>query len=202
MRRATRCFTISRPTTAIAWRCLRVSPAQLLGIVGLNCAPMSCQPLLAHRLRSFHVMAACTPLHVLRAVVESAVHAFWHVFFGHGACPCPAGTRASVHSHFSEGSHLQSTLPADAQVDTQRVWDYLNDGYVHRLIASKTHGHLVELSARTHPSPGPFASSCLRSLRRSDSPDPSLPCPALPHRSLYPSGQPHPAPSSRPPRPA
>jgi len=36
-------------------------------------------------------------------------------------------------------------------VATQRVWDYHGDGYVHRLIASKTHGHLVEL---THPGRG------------------------------------------------
>ena len=44
-------------------------------------------------------------------------------------------------SHWRETDHCYSL-----ELDTQRVWDYLGDGYVHRLIASKTHGHLVELS--------------------------------------------------------
>lgn len=44
-------------------------------------------------------------------------------------------------SHYQQTGHCYSM-----EVETQRVWDYLNDGYVHRLIASKTHGHLVELT--------------------------------------------------------
>ena len=44
-------------------------------------------------------------------------------------------------SHWRDTDHCYSL-----ELDTQRVWDYLGDGYVHRLIASKTHGHLVELS--------------------------------------------------------
>jgi hypothetical protein len=43
--------------------------------------------------------------------------------------------------HWRDTDHCYSL-----ELDTQRVWDYLGDGYVHRLIASKTHGHLVELS--------------------------------------------------------
>ena len=43
--------------------------------------------------------------------------------------------------HWRDTEHCYSL-----ELDTQRVWDYLGDGYVHRLIASKTHGHLVELS--------------------------------------------------------
>lgn len=31
-------------------------------------------------------------------------------------------------------------------MDTQRVWDYVGDNYVHRLIQSKTDGKLVELN--------------------------------------------------------
>lgn len=31
------------------------------------------------------------------------------------------------------------------ELDTQRVWDYAGDGYVHRLIQNKTDGKLVEL---------------------------------------------------------
>ena len=30
----------------------------------------------------------------------------------------------------------------------QRVWDYVNDSYVHRLIQSKTDGKLVEVGAQ------------------------------------------------------
>jgi BRCA1-associated protein len=50
---------------------------------------------------------------------------------------------ASGHAvlHWRDTDHCYSL-----ELDTQRVWDYLGDGYVHRLIASKTHGHLVELS--------------------------------------------------------
>ena len=55
----------------------------------------------------------------------------------------PASRYAAGHavSHWRETDHCYSL-----ELDTQRVWDYLGDGYVHRLIASKTHGHLVELS--------------------------------------------------------
>lgn len=31
-------------------------------------------------------------------------------------------------------------------METQRVWDYVGDNYVHRLIQSKTDGKLVELN--------------------------------------------------------
>ncbi|KAF8477071.1 BRCA1-associated protein 2-domain-containing protein [Kalaharituber pfeilii] len=42
--------------------------------------------------------------------------------------------------------HYQATSHAYAMdVDTQRVWDYAGDGYVHRLIQNKSDGKLVEL---------------------------------------------------------
>lgn len=49
-------------------------------------------------------------------------------------------------------SHYQETLHCYAMdIDTQRVWDYAGDGYVHRLIQSKPDGKLVELpSALAH----------------------------------------------------
>lgn len=57
---------------------------------------------------------------------------------------------ATAHRRYAAGhavSHYQQTGHCySMEVETQRVWDYLNDGYVHRLIASKTHGHLVELT--------------------------------------------------------
>lgn len=41
-----------------------------------------------------------------------------------------------------------------------QVWDYVNDSYVHRLIASKTDGKLVEV-----PSPAPAGSSGMAGSR-------------------------------------
>ena len=40
------------------------------------------------------------------------------------------------------------------ELEAQRVWDYAADGYVHRLIQSKTDGKLVEV-----PRPAPPSSS-------------------------------------------
>eukprot|EP00249_Psilotum_nudum_P016198 c25711_g1_i1 orf=236-1768(-) len=44
--------------------------------------------------------------------------------------------------HWKETQHCYSL-----ELETQRVWDYVGDGYVHRLIQSKTDGKLVELNA-------------------------------------------------------
>ncbi|KAK1292747.1 hypothetical protein QJS10_CPB17g02153 [Acorus calamus] len=45
--------------------------------------------------------------------------------------------------HWKETQHCYSL-----ELETQRVWDYVGDNYVHRLIQSKTDGMLVELNAR------------------------------------------------------
>lgn len=45
-------------------------------------------------------------------------------------------------NHWKESQHCYSL-----DLETQRVWDYVGDGYVHRLIQSKTDGKLVELPA-------------------------------------------------------
>ncbi|KAK0556940.1 hypothetical protein OC846_000784 [Tilletia horrida] len=52
--------------------------------------------------------------------------------------------------HFQETGHLYSL-----ELETQRVWDYAGDGYVHRLIQNKTDGKLVELpsSSSVHSTP-------------------------------------------------
>jgi len=42
--------------------------------------------------------------------------------------------------HYRETGHLYSL-----ELETQRVWDYAGDGFVHRLIQSQTDGKLVEL---------------------------------------------------------
>lgn len=39
------------------------------------------------------------------------------------------------------------------ELESQRVWDYASDNYVHRLVQSKTNGKLLEL-----PSPEPSTS--------------------------------------------
>ncbi|KAF7843217.1 BRCA1-associated protein [Senna tora] len=44
--------------------------------------------------------------------------------------------------HWKETQHCYSL-----EVETQRVWDYVGDNYVHRLIQSKTDGKLVELNS-------------------------------------------------------
>eukprot|EP00897_Mesotaenium_endlicherianum_P000414 jgi/Mesen1/10373/ME000080S09757 len=53
-------------------------------------------------------------------------------------------------SHWRDTQHCYSL-----ELETQRVWDYVGDGYVHRLIQSKTDGKLVELPAPcSAPGPG------------------------------------------------
>ncbi|KAL7266098.1 hypothetical protein RUND412_011369 [Rhizina undulata] len=50
-------------------------------------------------------------------------------------------------------AHYEATGHSYAMdISTQRVWDYVGDGYVHRLIQNKSDGKLVELpSALSHP---------------------------------------------------
>jgi len=55
---------------------------------------------------------------------------------------------------YVEGQHAQSHFQATqhtfaVEIETQRVWDYIGDGYVHRLIQNKTDGKLVEISNST-----------------------------------------------------
>eukprot|EP00252_Welwitschia_mirabilis_P008050 TRINITY_DN1975_c0_g1_i2.p1 TRINITY_DN1975_c0_g1~~TRINITY_DN1975_c0_g1_i2.p1 ORF type:complete len:538 (+),score=93.47 TRINITY_DN1975_c0_g1_i2:664-2277(+) len=45
-------------------------------------------------------------------------------------------------NHWKESQHCYSL-----EVESQRVWNYVGDNYVHRLIQSKTDGKLVELNA-------------------------------------------------------
>ncbi|KAK9765599.1 hypothetical protein K7432_005944 [Basidiobolus ranarum] len=57
-----------------------------------------------------------------------------------GNIGCGRYQDAHAHSHYLETSHLYSL-----ELETQRVWDYAGDGYVHRLIQNKSDGKLVEL---------------------------------------------------------
>ncbi|RAO65836.1 uncharacterized protein BHQ10_001848 [Talaromyces amestolkiae] len=58
------------------------------------------------------------------------------------AVGCGRYDEAHAFAHFKETSHAFAM-----DLSTQRVWDYVSDAYVHRIIQSKTDGKLVELPA-------------------------------------------------------
>lgn len=57
-----------------------------------------------------------------------------------GNIGCGRYGRAHAHAHYQATTHLYAL-----ELETQRVWDYAGDGYVHRLIQNKADGKLVEL---------------------------------------------------------
>ncbi|KAK9281036.1 hypothetical protein L1049_003928 [Liquidambar formosana] len=57
--------------------------------------------------------------------------------------------------HWKETQHCYSF-----ELETQRVWDYVGDNYVHRLIQSKTDGKLVELNFHCAAHSGDDCGSC------------------------------------------
>lgn len=57
-----------------------------------------------------------------------------------GNIGCGRYGRAHAHAHYQNTTHLYAL-----ELETQRVWDYAGDGYVHRLIQNKADGKLVEL---------------------------------------------------------
>ena len=57
-----------------------------------------------------------------------------------GNIGCGRYGRAHAHAHYESTTHLYAL-----ELETQRVWDYAGDGYVHRLIQNKADGKLVEL---------------------------------------------------------
>ncbi|KAJ3298606.1 hypothetical protein HDU79_009371 [Rhizoclosmatium sp. JEL0117] len=59
-----------------------------------------------------------------------------------GNVGCGRYQSAHAAAHYTETSHLYSL-----ELETQRVWDYAGDGYVHRLIRTGAEGKVVELSA-------------------------------------------------------
>ncbi|KAJ3161422.1 hypothetical protein HDU86_007204 [Geranomyces michiganensis] len=59
-----------------------------------------------------------------------------------GNIGCGRYQRGCAQSHFNDTQHLYAM-----ELETQRVWDYAGDGYVHRLIQNRTDGKLVELPA-------------------------------------------------------
>ncbi|KAJ6485882.1 hypothetical protein C8R45DRAFT_1062723 [Mycena sanguinolenta] len=57
-----------------------------------------------------------------------------------GNIGCGRYGRAHAQAHYQATTHLYAL-----ELETQRVWDYAGDGYVHRLIQNKADGKLVEL---------------------------------------------------------
>lgn len=57
-----------------------------------------------------------------------------------GNIGCGRYGQAHAHAHYVSTTHLYAL-----ELETQRVWDYAGDGYVHRLIQNKADGKLVEL---------------------------------------------------------
>ncbi|KAI9838300.1 MAG: hypothetical protein M1819_005568 [Sarea resinae] len=57
-----------------------------------------------------------------------------------GNIGCGRYDEAHAFAHYQQTSHCYAM-----DVETQRVWDYAGDGYVHRLIQTKSDGKLVEL---------------------------------------------------------
>ncbi|CAG7943617.1 unnamed protein product [Penicillium olsonii] len=62
-----------------------------------------------------------------------------------GTVGCGRYDGAHAFEHWKETAHAFSM-----DLSSQRVWDYVGDAYVHRIIQSKTDGKLVELPAADH----------------------------------------------------
>ncbi|KAI8819430.1 uncharacterized protein EV422DRAFT_551031 [Fimicolochytrium jonesii] len=63
-----------------------------------------------------------------------------------GNIGCGRYQEGHAQEHFTDTQHLYAL-----ELETQRVWDYAGDGYVHRLIQNRTDGKLVELPAPSRP---------------------------------------------------
>ena len=57
-----------------------------------------------------------------------------------GHVGCGRFSNRHAHDHFVETGHTFAY-----EIESQRVWDYAGDQYVHRLIQNKTDGKLVEV---------------------------------------------------------
>ncbi|KAH0611086.1 uncharacterized protein H6S33_011513 [Morchella sextelata] len=67
-----------------------------------------------------------------------------------GNLGCGRYDDAHAFEHYKETSHCYAM-----DIETQRVWDYVGDGYVHRLIQNKADGKLVELPSALSVSQNP-----------------------------------------------
>ncbi|KAJ1916097.1 hypothetical protein H4219_003968 [Mycoemilia scoparia] len=81
-----------------------------------------------------------------------------------GSVGCGRYNSAHAHSHFKKTQH-----PYSMDLETQRVWDYVGDGYVHRILQNKSDGKLVELPPPTMAANNSTNSSQGQSLLASNS---------------------------------
>ncbi|KAJ3271636.1 hypothetical protein HDV01_006506 [Terramyces sp. JEL0728] len=63
-----------------------------------------------------------------------------------GNVGCGRYVQAHASKHYTESNHVYSL-----ELETQRVWDYVGDEYVHRLIQNKSDGKLVHLPSASEP---------------------------------------------------
>jgi BRCA1-associated protein len=65
-----------------------------------------------------------------------------------GHIGCGRYQEAHAYDHYMATGHLFAL-----EIDTQRIWDYVGDGYVHRLIQNTVDGGLVELPSSSSSQP-------------------------------------------------
>lgn len=65
-----------------------------------------------------------------------------------GHIGCGRYQEAHAYDHYMATGHLYAL-----EIDTQRIWDYVGDGYVHRLIQNTVDGGLVELPSSSSSLP-------------------------------------------------
>jgi len=63
-----------------------------------------------------------------------------------GNTGCGRYDSAHAFAHWEATSHCYAM-----DINSQHVWDYAGDGYVHRLIQNKPDSKLIDLPARRHP---------------------------------------------------
>ncbi|KAJ7089688.1 hypothetical protein B0H15DRAFT_922567 [Mycena belliarum] len=99
---------------------------------------MSSHPRTASSTRSIPFANPSAPTLSACSVCESTTNLWICLICGN--IGCGRYGRAHAQAHYQSTTHLYAL-----ELETQRVWDYAGDGYVHRLIQNKADGKLVEL---------------------------------------------------------
>ncbi|KAK4048856.1 hypothetical protein OIO90_005664 [Microbotryomycetes sp. JL221] len=89
-----------------------------------------------------NVGSSTQPVQSTCTVCQSPSNLWICVICGNVGCGRYQGGHA--HSHFDDTGHSYSL-----EIETGRVWSYVDDEYVHRLIRNRTDGKLVELPSST-----------------------------------------------------
>ncbi|WFD26868.1 RING-type E3 ubiquitin transferase [Malassezia nana] len=118
-----------------------MSASRLLSFVGPALATMQHVRLIHQTQRGLHLM-------LMKFYEAVDAEEFFKMFHGRLFDTLDPSQKQGLHlmlrsAHCAKVKHIWHLYCLE--VDTQRVWDYAGDGYVHRLIQSKTGGKLVEL---------------------------------------------------------